>query len=156
MQKYLKLAIKNAKAHTFDDHMEYFLCAVIVRGGNVLSVGFNKRQTNGFVEHYTDQVRGGGRDYCLSTHAEMDAVAQARSKTDLRGCKIYVARIRKPGNPTGHDIGLARPCEICQNLLYAYGIRKAYYTIDDNNYGVMKVVHRDHPDAEDKEFFVGE
>jgi deoxycytidylate deaminase len=143
MHKYLKIATKNALAYEYDDHLEYHLCAVIARGGNIMSIGYNKRNTNGFVEHYTDKVRGTGRSYSLSTHAEMDAVAQARSKSDLRGCKIYVARIRKPDQKS--VVGLARPCSICQNILHAYGIRRAYYTIDDDNYGVMRVVQRDVP-----------
>jgi len=155
MHKYLKIATKYAQGHVYDDFLEYHLCAVIARGGNIVSVGFNKRNTNSFVEHYTDKIRGPGRDYSLSTHAEMDAVVIGRSKTDLRGCKIFVARIRKPGGAS--VVGLARPCEICENILYAYGIRRAYYTIDDNNYGVMRVKHRDNPVAvDDKEVFVGE
>ena len=135
MQKYLQMALKRAANHEYDPSADYHLCALIVRGGSVISVGYNRRSTNAFVEHYTDQVRGGGRGYSLSTHAEMDAVAQARDKTDLTGCKIYVARRRMDG-----EIGLARPCEICQTVLWSYGIRKAYYTIDKENFGVMKIV----------------
>lgn len=151
MNKYLKHAIKCGTQHDYDDFLDYQLCAVIVRGGNIVSVGYNKRNTNGFVEHYIDRVKP-TRNYCMNTHAEMDAVAQARSKTDLRGCKIFVARIKKPGSHDGRKIGIARPCQICQNVLLAYGIRKAYYTIDDNNYGVMKVIHHTNPEHTDKEF----
>lgn len=156
MQKYLKAAIKHAQNHEYDPFMEYKLCAIIARGGTILSVGFNRRQTNAFVEHYTDRIKGPCRDYSMSTHAEMDAVMSVRAKTDLRGCKIYVARIRPPGNLQGHEVGLARPCEICQNVLFSYGIRRAFYTIDDNNYGVMKVLHRDQPIADDETIFVGD
>ena len=139
MHKHLKTAIKLGQNHKYDHSMEYELCAVITRGGTLLSVGYNKAQTNAFVEHYTDVVKGPERNYSMSTHAEMDAVMSIRAKTDLRGCKIYVARIRPPGNLDGEVLGLARPCSICQKILYAYGIRRAYYTIDDNNYGVMKI-----------------
>jgi len=137
MHKHLKTAIKYAKAHKFDEGLEYHLCAVIVRGGSVISVGYNKHNTNGFVEYYADQVKGSGRDYCLSTHAEMAAVTLARSKTDLNGCKIFVIRLRSPG--AKGEVGLARPCAICENMLYNYGIRRAYYSIDDYNYGVMTI-----------------
>lgn len=155
MHKHLDRAIKNALAHNYDDFLEYQLCAVIARGGSIVSVGFNKRQTNSFVEHYTDRVRGSDRDYCMSTHAEMDAVAQVRSKTDLTGCKMYVARIRPVGNLAGENLGMARPCEICQKVLWAYGIRRAYYTINDNEYGVMKIIGDDDPDGDTK-IWVGE
>lgn len=148
MHKHLKTAIKFAKAHEFDEGLEYYLCAIIVRGGNIISVGFNKHNTNGFVEHYADQVKGSGRDYCLSTHAEMSAVTLARAKTDLTGCKIFVVRLRAPG--AQETVGLARPCNICQNVLYAYGIKRAYYTIDDNNYGVMTITKHNNDTTGDK------
>lgn len=133
MLKHLKTAQKLAQEHEYDEGLEYFLCAVIVKGGNILSIGYNKKSTNGFVEHFADVARG-QRDYCLSTHAEMDAVLAARAKIDLRGTKIYVVRIKASGG-----LGMARPCFICQHMLYNYGIRRAYYSIDDDEYGVMKV-----------------
>ena len=133
MHKFLKLAQHNAYAYEYDEYLEYHLCAVLVKGGQVLSIGYNKQATNSFVEHFTDRVRG-VRDYCLSTHAEMDVVLKARNVTDLRGSKIFVARVRRDG-----DLALARPCEICQEILYSYGVKRAYYTISNNEYGVMRV-----------------
>lgn len=133
MLKYLKTAEKLALDHEFDEALEYYLCAIIVKGGNILSIGYNKKSTNGFVEHFADLVRG-ERDYCLSTHAEMDAVLKARGKHDLRGTKLYVVRIKPSGG-----MGMAKPCEICQHVMYNYGISRAYYSIDDEEYGVMKV-----------------
>lgn len=138
MQKFFRIALQQANDHDYGN-LEYNLCAVIVRGGSVISVGFNKRNTNGFVEHYTDLAKG-QRDWCMSTHAEMDAVLQARAKTDLRGCKIYV--LRKHIDTENYGVfGMAKPCEICQHVLYNYGIRRAYYTIDDNSFGVMKITN---------------
>lgn len=138
MNKFFRMALQHATEHNYDNQ-EYNLCAVIVRGGAVISVGFNKRNTNGFVEHYTDRAKG-QRDWCMSTHAEMDAVLQARAKTDLKGCKIYV--LRKHLNTTNYDtLGMAKPCEICQHVLYNYGIRRAYWTIDDKTSGSMKVTN---------------
>ena len=132
MHKFLKLAEDLALNHTFDEGLEYQLCAVIVKAGKPISVGFNNRSTNGFVEHYANLARG-LRDYCLSTHAEMDAVLKIRNKTDLKGTKIYVARIKASGG-----VGMARPCEICERILVNYGIKRAYYTISNNEYGVMR------------------
>jgi len=139
MNKYLQLAINQAKAHEYEPNLDYKLCAVITRGGSILSIGFNQRKTNAFVEHYTDRTRGSERGYCLSTHAEMHSVTQIRAKTDLTGCKIYVARVRPTGTLAPTNVGMARPCKICENVLYSYGIKRAYYTIDDYNYGVMKI-----------------
>lgn len=133
MHKNLRLAMEHASEHEYDAGLEYGLCAVIIRGGSVLSVGFNKRTTNSFVDHFVDQSRG-VRDFCETTHSEMDAVLKARAKSDLRGSKIFVVRRKRDGS-----FGLARPCEICQNILFSYGIRRALYSIDDRTYGVMKI-----------------
>jgi len=135
MHKYLRMAMAYASSYDYDDPLEYHLCAVIVRGGAVVSVGYNKRGFNSFVEHYGDRAKG--RDWCLSTHAEMDAVLKARGKIDLQGCKIFVARKRKLDG----SCAMARPCEICQHVLFNYGIRKAYYTISDEEFGQMKIVN---------------
>ena len=136
MNKYLRMAMSFACENKYDDALEYHLCAVIVRGGSVVSVGYNKKGTNSFVEHYGDLAKG-ERDWCLSTHAEMDAVLKARGKIDLRGCKIYVARRRK----IDQACAMARPCEICRHVLYNYGIRRAYYTISETDFGQMKIVN---------------
>ena len=136
MHKYLKMATSYANSHSYHSNIDYHLSAVIVKGGKPISVGYNKHNTNAFVEHYTDIARGNGRDFCLSTHAEMDAVLKIRGKIDLRGTKIFVSRIKKIGG-----VGMARPCHICQHVLYNYGIRKAYYTIDDNTFGVMRIIN---------------
>jgi len=133
MLKYITLAEKFAVEHKFDNALEYNLCAVIVRGGGIVSVGYNKKSTNAFVEHFADLVRG-ERDYCLSTHAELDAICKSRSKSDLRGTKIYVVRIKPSGG-----LGMARPCVICQKALYSYGVKKAFYSITNSEYGVMRL-----------------
>ena len=72
----------------------------------------------------------------MSTHAEQDAILKARGKFDLRGAKIFVARIKVSGG-----LGMARPCSICEHVLFNYGISKAYYSIDDDTFGEMKIVN---------------
>jgi hypothetical protein len=52
---------------------------------------------------------------------------------------MYVARmLRLDGS-----LALARPCEICQEVLKDYGIRRAIYTISDNEYGVLEILRRE-------------
>lgn len=136
MNKYLRMAMSYAAEYEYDNAAEYHLCAVIVRGGAVISVGYNRQNVNSFVEYYGDLAKG-QRDWCMSTHAEMDAVLKARGKTDLRGCKIFVARRRK----LDKTCAMARPCEICRHVLYNYGIRRAYYTISENEFGQMKITN---------------
>lgn len=137
MHKFLQKALKLIDQHEYDAKIEFRLCAIIVRGGSIISIGYNDYdKVNGFVRHYTDKVRAEIKSNrnCHSAHAEMVAVNQARAKTDLRGCKVFVAR----RSPTGS--AMSRPCPICQKVLYEYGIKTAYYTINENEYGVMKIV----------------
>lgn len=134
MNKFLRIAINCAHNYTYDEGLDYYLCAVLTKSNKILSIGFNKIQTNRFVEYYADRAKGMYRDFHVTTHAEMDAVMQVRHKTDLNGARIYVARSRKIG-----DTGLARPCLICQHMLHSHGIKRAYYTISDEEYGVMRI-----------------
>ena len=136
MHKHLISALNLAANNAYDKHLVFNLCAVIVGGGSIISVGYNKSNTNGFVEHYTDKILG-KRDYALSSHAEMDSIAKVRSKTNLVGCKVFVARRSKEGN----NPVMARPCPICQAMLRAYGIKRAFYTIDSNRYGIMNLAN---------------
>jgi len=132
MHRFLRLAFSYIEDNKYETQ-DYHLCAVIVRGGSVISVGYNKLNTNAFVEHCADLVRGPKRGFCLSTHAEQDAILKVRNKVDLRGCKIFVARRKRIDSGPG----MARPCPICEGTLANYGIRKAFYTINDHQYGKM-------------------
>lgn len=134
LHKHLQTAMVLAESNTYDDVLDYHLAAIIVRGGSVVSVGYNKSNTNSFVEHFADRVKG-KRNFCVSTHAEMDAILRVRNKIDLTGCKIFVARKKL----IDHSPGMARPCAICEEVLRSYGIKRAFYTIDTEHYGIMTV-----------------
>jgi len=84
--------------------------AVIVRGGRVISMGFNS----------TDQRREMDYNY---THAEMHAILRARS--DVSGAKIYVFRQDRYG-----FISNSKPCNRCYEILKEHGIRRAIYTME--------------------------
>lgn len=116
MNRFLEMAKRFALAHDYKDNLEYELCAIVVRGGKAISVGFNKRNNSGLMRHYAI------RDH-QTIHAEVDAILQIRKKIDLTGCKIFVCRVRKNG-----EVGLARPCGTCQAVLKAYGIKVMHYT----------------------------
>ncbi len=52
-------------------------------------------------------------------------------KMDFGG-EIYVARVLYQNN----QFGMARPCPNCQKVIKSRGIKKVYYTIDKDSYGV--------------------
>lgn len=132
MHRWLRSAVSLALTHQYDERLSFQLCAVIVRGGNIIATGYNKRNRNSFVE-YACANSAEEKDYPINTHAEMAAILSARNRTDLAGSKIFVARVKPSG------VGCARPCDACQFALERYGIRRAFYTISDNEYGVLKL-----------------
>ncbi len=97
-------------------------------GGSVVSIGYNSSKANSFIRAFAVT------DYA-QMHAECHAVLKARKKIDLRGAKMYVARVTKVNGIVGNS----RPCEMCQNAARLYGIKKIYYTIDERTYAVMRV-----------------
>jgi deoxycytidylate deaminase len=139
MHKYLEKAMDLCLSHDYDESLNFHHCAMIVRGGNILSVGFNSSKTSGFVEYYADLARGYGRSYCLSTHAEMAAILKVRKKTDLTNCTMYV--VRRSFLESKDLYAMSRPCTICSLILPRFGIKKCYYSMDNNTYGMMCACH---------------
>lgn len=50
------------------------------------------------------------------------------------GSEIYVARVLKNG-----ELAMSKPCAHCENVLRARGIKTVYYTINQNEYGVLSL-----------------
>lgn len=65
-----------------------------------------------------------------SSHAEGRVVR----KID-KGAILYVARVRREDG----CLAMARPCGMCRSIIKAKKIKKVYYTINDNQYGVFYV-----------------
>ena len=63
-------------------------------------------------------------------HAE----ARAVRKCDV-GAILYVARVLRDRETPA----IAKPCKFCQAFIKNKGIKKVYYTIDINNYGIWNV-----------------
>lgn len=98
--------------------------AMVVRNGNVLSVGINKYRND--PHQPTDHPK------CISIHAEEQALKAC--KGDTEGATIYVARVAKDGLPA-----YSRPCGRCQKAIRKAGIRHVYYTGDNQNANYMEV-----------------
>lgn len=93
-----------------------------------MSIGYN---------HYTV------RDCCIgtSTHAEVHAINRLpkapRKKTFIN---MFVLRTDRNGS-----LKYSKPCEQCQQYMNkvlrkrGYYLKKIYYSVDDNNYEVMRL-----------------
>jgi tRNA(Arg) A34 adenosine deaminase TadA len=107
--------------------LKSFHCAVIYSGGKLLSTGFNSDKLNSFVTTFAHHS-------AARMHAEVNAVLLARKKIDLRGAKMYVAKIGRNG-----ELGNSKPCAMCMQALKLYGIKRVTYTMGDNNFDIEKL-----------------
>lgn len=64
---------------------------------------------------------------CRNAHAEY----RVARKIDV-GAVIYVVRILRSG-----AMAIAKPCDDCRKILITKGASKVYYSINENEYGVM-------------------
>lgn len=115
--------------------LKAFHCALIFAGGKLLSVGFNSDKLNSFVTtfaHHPD----------ARMHAEVNAVLLARKKIDLRGSKIYVAKIGRNG-----ELGNSKPCKMCTETLKLYGIKRVTYTVGVDSFATEKVISEEKNDC---------
>lgn len=89
--------------------------AVIVKGGSVLSTGYNKDKN-----HPNNVSEEHIKKYC-SIHAEVDALKKVNN---AKGATIYVARV----NSFGQQL-LSKPCNNCYKKIKNSGIKKIIYTV---------------------------
>ena len=87
--------------------------AVIVKNGNVISVGENQLKSHPEAWNNT------------GLHCEIRAV-KCSGKYDLEGSTIVVYRENKKG-----EIALAKPCPDCQKFLKEKGFKWMYYSIPE-------------------------
>lgn len=112
--RWLRLAILQAEQAP---HAQWRVGAVLVRGGSVLSSGFNRYRNDPSV------VELGGVSY----HAEEATLRRAGSP---EGATMYVARVKRDG-----DLGLAKPCNKCQQFLLDAGVHTVVWSAAD---GIVK------------------
>lgn len=67
-------------------------------------------------------------NFFRTLHAEIAACLDG--PRDLRYSTIYVARIRKDGT-----FAMAKPCELCDELLSRFKVKRVFYTVDETTFG---------------------
>lgn len=110
----IRRALIEAKKSTFLPHR---VGAVITKGHRVLSTGYNSRQASGILGTCT-------------RHAEASAILKLLKEkrlNDLVGATLYVTRFKRSG-----VVGLAKPCQECQQLIKSVGISTICFT---DNFG---------------------
>ena len=124
-RRYVDLAKKLAESSSYSLHRHG---AVLVKGGSVLNWSANQNK----VQRRAHRFRSHGCGHATH-HAELGAVlGVARDKTT--GSDVYVVRISKKGS-----LLMSKPCEMCQELLRHVGVKRVFYSIDDETMGCYKV-----------------
>lgn len=105
-----------SKAALNSEHRQHRMGAVIVKGGRVLSTGYNQLRPSKLIGTNT-------------LHAEAHAVLKLLKDNrlhDLVGSDCYVTRFTRGGR-----VGMSRPCPHCMELLRSSGVRRVYFTTDN-------------------------
>ncbi len=123
-------------------HKTYFKAAKVIAGlskfprvkvgcvavykHKIISSGCNSYITNPLQKRY-NKFRFDTDTTLHSKHAELDCLLPLinRKDIDFNRVSLYIYRQYKSG-----ELGVARPCESCFNLIKDLGIRSIYYTGD--------------------------
>ena len=102
--------------------------AVIVKGGSVVSFGFNKSNHCQFGQRFRQVDKGPA-----TQHAEISAIlGLPRSAT--QGADVYVVRINNDC-----DWRMSKPCPMCEQALRFVGVKRVFYTTGDKHYDYHRV-----------------
>lgn len=108
----LKLALEEAELSTY----RFRIGAVIFKGSRIIASGHNGIRSS--------RIHPLHKHYNNSLHAEQDAILNVKDWSTLKGYSILVIKISK----TKGILSMARPCEMCQQLLKHVGIKTMYFS----------------------------
>lgn len=111
--RYMRIAKKEA----LKSNDEFRFGAVLVRGNNIISTGYNQGSKTHPIQAnmYPDRINTG-------LHAEIHTLVGLRPY-DSDNSDMFIYRIRDDGSP-----GSAFPCSQCLIKLKEYNIRRVFYT----------------------------
>ena len=102
--------------------------AVVVKGGSIVSFGFNKSNHCQFGQRFRHMDKGPA-----TQHAEISAIlGLPRSAT--QGADVYVVRINNDC-----DWRMSKPCPMCEQALRFVGVKRVFYTTGDKHYDYHRV-----------------
>ena len=102
--------------------------AVLVKGGTVLNVSVNKNRHARFGKRFRRRDCGH-----TTHHAELGCVL-GLDRSVTRGADVYVVRVGKGG-----DLRLSKPCDMCEAALRHVGVKRVFYSIDQEELGCVKL-----------------
>lgn len=105
--------------------------AALVQGNRVLNTACNDLRYTKFASRFLTnyQVKKG----CASRHAELKSVLGI-SRQLTQGADVFVVRVNWQGK-----FKLSKPCPMCMACMSYVGVKRVFYSIDEDNYGVIKL-----------------
>ncbi len=104
--------------------------AVLIGSGNsILGVGVNNDKYSSVGAKFRSENKGNS-----TYHAEIASIMNI-SRNVTKGSTIFVARAAKGSN----EDRMSKPCHMCHEVLKAQGVKKVYYTIDNDHIGFYKI-----------------
>jgi tRNA(Arg) A34 adenosine deaminase TadA len=128
MRRYLEYARREAETAPFYQKQKHG--AVLVKGGSILNKSFNNPNFSSFMRKFTGHFEGDER---ATRHAELMCIL-GLERSVTRGSTIYIVRVNNHGS-----YRLSRPCSLCQAALKFVGVKKAVYSINNEQIGIMKL-----------------
>lgn len=102
--------------------------ALLVKGGKIINVSFNKNNYCSFGCRFRHVQPGNA-----TIHAEIGAILGI-DRSVTAGSTIYVCRIGKNG-----DYRLSKPCPMCHEVLKFVGVKRVVWTINNQTCGSYKI-----------------
>jgi deoxycytidylate deaminase len=96
--------------------------AAILKGKTLVSLGWNSDKT-----HPESKTR------YHAHHAEFSCLVGTK-KMDVSGSTLFVARVTRRGK-----LGISKPCNECEQVIRASGIRKVFYLDHEGNVAMMRL-----------------
>jgi len=120
--RYFNIARKTALCSAQTDYKHG---AVLVKGGSVINTSCNKNRLVSFGSRFCTE-----HDGIATLHAELGAIL-GLDRTVTEGATLYVARIGKDGG-----YRLSKPCSMCTAAMQHVGIKRVFWSIDNNSCGM--------------------
>ena len=99
------------------------LSAILVKKNRMREAAVNSRKTHPLLSNF----------YSFPfLHAESSVIIK-HGISNCEGYILYVIRILKNNN-----LALAKPCFACQKLIQSVGIKRVYYSINNDEYNLLK------------------
>tara|TARA_R110000851_G_scaffold301662_1_gene458307 strand:- start:108 stop:545 length:438 start_codon:yes stop_codon:yes gene_type:complete len=102
--------------------------AVIIKGGSILNASFNKENYSSFGTRFRSPHRGHA-----TVHAELGCIL-GLTRDSTVGADVYVCRINRDG-----DYRNSKPCSMCHEALKHVGVKRVYYTTNNNTIEMYKL-----------------